>query len=68
MESEETLIHDFDSNLICDYFGRLERQGPGSPEATIRAMSFIDNLSNELTISDFACGTGGQTMILAQNT
>ena len=68
MENEETLIHDFDSNLICDYFGRLERQGPGSPESTIRALSFIDNVSNELKIADFACGTGGQTMTLAQNT
>ncbi|WP_349770687.1 class I SAM-dependent methyltransferase, partial [Atribacter sp.] len=68
MENEKTLIHDFDLNLICDYFGRLERQGPGSPESTIRALSFIDNFSNELNIADFACGTGGQTMILAQNT
>ena len=68
MEKKETLIHDFDSNLICDYFGRLERQGPGSPESSIRALSFIDNFSNKLKIADFACGTGGQTMILAQNT
>jgi cyclopropane fatty-acyl-phospholipid synthase-like methyltransferase len=68
MESEETLIHDFDSNLICDYFGRLERQGPGSPESTIRALGFIDNFKNEIEIADFACGTGGQTMVLAQNT
>ena len=68
MENEETVIHDFDLNLICDYFGRLERQGPGSPESTIRALSFIDNFSNELKIADLACGTGGQTMILAQNT
>ena len=68
MENEKTLIHDFDLNLICDYFGRLERQGPGSPESTIRALSFIDNFSNELNIADFACGTGGQTIILAQNT
>ena len=41
MENEATLIHDFDSNLICDYFGRLERQGPGSPESTIRALSLL---------------------------
>ena len=60
MENEATLIHDFDSNLICDYFGSLERQGPGSPESTIRALSFIDNFSNELKIADFACGTGGK--------
>ena len=67
MEDKEPLIHDFDSQLICDYFGRLERQGPGSPESTIRALSFIDTLSCESEIADLACGTGGQTMILAQN-
>jgi ubiquinone/menaquinone biosynthesis C-methylase UbiE len=68
MEKDETLIHDFDMNLICDYFGRLERQGPGSPESTMRALSFIDDFSSEIEIADFACGTGGQTRILAQNT
>ncbi len=68
MENEKTLVHDFDSSLICDYFGMLERQGPGSCEATMRALSFIDNFSSELKIADFACGTGGQTITLAQNT
>ncbi len=46
----------------------MERQGPGSPESTIRALSFIDNLSCASEIADLACGTGGQTMTLAQNT
>ncbi len=30
-------------------------------------MSFIDNLTNESHIADIGCGTGGQTMVLAQN-
>lgn len=68
MKKGEMLIHDFDLGLICDYFGRLERQGPGSRESTIRALSFIDNISSELRIADLGCGTGGQTMVLAQNT
>jgi len=68
METDEAMIYDFNLNLICDYFGRLERQGPGSPESTERALSFIDNLSSESKIADLACGTGGQTMTLAQNT
>jgi SAM-dependent methyltransferase len=33
----------------------------------MRALSFIDNLSNESKIADLGCGTGGQTMVLAQN-
>lgn len=67
MENEQTSPPGFDLNLICEYFAGLERQGPGSPEATIKALSFIDNLSNESKIADLGCGTGGQTMVLAQN-
>lgn len=68
MSNESKSIHEFDFNLICEYFSSLERQGPGSPEATIRALSFIDNLTSQSRIADLGCGTGGQTMVLAQNT
>ena len=60
-------IHEFDFNLICEYFSNVERQGPGSPEVTIKALSFIDNLTSESRIADLGCGTGGQTMVLAQH-
>jgi len=61
------LIDEFDLNLICDFFLRVERQGPGSPEATLKALSFIDNLTDESRIADLGCGTGGQTVVLAQH-
>ncbi|BAX80059.1 class I SAM-dependent methyltransferase [Labilibaculum antarcticum] len=67
MSKENTSIHDFDINLICEYFSSLERQGPGSPEITIKALSFIDNLNKESRIADIGCGTGGQTRVLAQH-
>ncbi len=67
MSDEFKTIHEFDLNLICDYFSFLERQGPGSPEMTKKALSFIDNLSETSQILDLGCGTGGQTMVLAQN-
>lgn len=67
MRNENNSIHDFDTELICEYFSNLERQGPGSPEITIKALSFIDNLTAESRIADIGCGTGGQTMVLAQN-
>ncbi len=67
MENEIKSIHEFDLNLICEYFSSLERQGPGSPEVTIKALSFVDNLTDESRIADIGCGTGGQTMILAQH-
>jgi SAM-dependent methyltransferase len=60
-------IHDFDLNLICELHIGLERQGPGSSEMTIKALSFLDNLNKISRVADLGCGTGGQTMVLAQN-
>ena len=68
MSNEHQNIHEFDFNLICEYFSLIERQGPGSPEMTLKALSFIDNLNDESVIADLGCGTGGQTMTLAQHT
>jgi ubiquinone/menaquinone biosynthesis C-methylase UbiE len=68
MDIENSTIYDFDFSLIVDYYVNLERQGPGSPEVTLQALRFIDNLTDDLQIADIGCGTGGQTMILAQNT
>ncbi|MEJ2108865.1 MAG: class I SAM-dependent methyltransferase [Acidobacteriota bacterium] len=67
MSNEIKSIHEFDLNLICEYFSHLDRQGPGSPEITTKALSFIDNLTNESQIADIGCGTGGQTMVLAHH-
>ena len=67
MSNENKTIHEFDYNLICEYFSNVERQGPGSPEVTLKALSFIDNLTDKSLIADIGCGTGGQTMVLAQN-
>lgn len=67
MNDDNKSIHQFDFNLICEYYSNLERQGPGSPEMTIKALSFIDNLTPDSLIADIGCGTGGQTMVLAQH-
>ena len=67
MSKENTSIHEFDFSLICEYFSSLKRQGPGSPEITIKALSFIDNLNKESRIADIGCGTGGQTRVLAKH-
>ena len=63
MEKDELSMMDL---LIETHIG-LERQGPGSPEMVIKALSFIDDLNKISKVVDFACGTGGQTMVLAQN-
>ena len=67
MDNELKSIHEFDFSLICEYFSSVERQGPGSPEVTLKALSFIDNLTDKSKIADIGCGAGGQTMVLAQN-
>ncbi len=68
MSNENKTIHEFDFNLICEYYSSVERQGPGSPEITIKALSFIENLAKSSYIADIGCGTGGQTMVMAQHT
>lgn len=67
MDDESKSIHEFDFQLICEYFSTLDRQGPGSPDVTTKALSFIDNLTSNSRIADIGCGTGGQTMVLANH-
>jgi trans-aconitate methyltransferase len=68
MHNEKQTIHEFDLNIIYEYFSDTERQGPGSPEETIKALGFIDGLTEKFKIADIGCGTGGQTMVLGANT
>ena len=37
-DNKESSIHDFDFSLICEYFSSIKRQGPGSDEATRKAL------------------------------
>jgi len=67
MSNENKSIHEFDINLIYEYFSSAERQGPGSPEETLKALGFIDGLTEKSKIADIGCGTGGQTMVLGKN-
>lgn len=67
MNNEYKTIHEFDFNLICEFFSTMERQGPGSPDVTLKALSFVDNLTEHSLIADIGCGTGGQTITLAKH-
>ncbi len=51
--------------LIEAHIG-LERQGPGSRETIKKALGFLGDLNKFESIADLGCGTGGQTLILAE--
>jgi ubiquinone/menaquinone biosynthesis C-methylase UbiE len=55
-------------DLIIDLHKNTQRQGPGSENDTLLALSFIDILQDsDLKLADIGCGSGGQTLTLAQN-
>lgn len=67
MKKEKQNIHDFDLSIIYSFFAHTERQGPGSPEQTMKALGFIQGLNEKSKIADIGCGTGGQTMVLGES-
>ncbi|WP_195376966.1 class I SAM-dependent methyltransferase [Anaerotruncus rubiinfantis] len=63
MDNEQLSMMD----LVIEAHVELDRQGPGSAEVTVKALSFLDNIDRISRTADLGCGTGGQTMVLAQN-
>jgi len=72
---QNILVADFDMALIAEFFKGVSRQGPGSTASTLNALKRIQNhsinsqkLQAESKILDIGCGTGTQTMVLADYT
>ena len=55
-------------SLLADFHKCASRQGPGSTEMTRRALSFVPELAEQKTVLDLGCGTGAQTLVLAEAT
>ncbi len=54
--------------LLVDFHKDAERQGPGSSSETIKALNLIDvSKGQKLNVADVGCGTGAQTITLAEN-
>ncbi|MBK2296179.1 class I SAM-dependent methyltransferase [Francisella philomiragia] len=55
-------------DLLIELHKNNPRQGPGSEADTLKALSFIqDKLPKHAKVLDIGCGTGGQTLTLANN-
>jgi ubiquinone/menaquinone biosynthesis C-methylase UbiE len=52
---------------LIDFHRYAERQGPGSEEATLRALQSIPDYHVYRQVLDIGCGTGGQTLTLAKH-
>lgn len=53
-------------DLVIELHKSLGRLGPGSAEETNRALDFIDGFDAMKHVLDLGCGTGAQTMTLAE--
>lgn len=54
-------------DLLLETHIGLKRQGPGSPETMKQALGFLGPLERFEQIADLGCGSGGQTILLAEH-
>lgn len=52
--------------LMFSFYEGLERKGPGSLEATSKALSMLDGLPESPQIVEFGCGAGAASIVLAK--
>jgi SAM-dependent methyltransferase len=57
-----------DRALLFELFGNTPRQGPGSVETTRRALQLLPDSMCLERVLDVGCGTGGSTIVLAEDT
>jgi len=57
-----------DLTLLFELFESTPRQGPGSAETTRRALRSLPDSLRVERVLDLGCGTGGSTLVLAEDT
>ncbi len=62
MENKQPSFFD----LLLEAHISLKRQGPGSADSMRQALGFLEPLDRFEQTADLGCGTGGQTMLLAE--
>jgi ubiquinone/menaquinone biosynthesis C-methylase UbiE len=55
-----------ESDIFLEIFDKLPRQGPGKDECTKKAFSMLSDLPEKPNILDIGCGSGVQTLALAE--
>jgi len=54
--------------FFLELYKDLPKQGPGSDRITEKALSYIPETAKIRRILDAGCGSGRQTLVLAENT
>ncbi len=55
-------------NLFFEVFSEMDRLAPGSEASTVKALQSVREILEPMDIFEIGCGSGAQTMVLAQNT
>ena len=63
----EVMAPDRATALFFELFSRLPRQGPGNTACTRRALGLVPGFGPRTRVLDIGCGTGAQTLVLADS-